>query len=407
MIIAHIKKGVHAGRSLAGVDFPMVESVKLGSRGFYVTVNGEGLFGFPQRNFRIFLQDRDDVEVRTQTEGETSVAETAETVLRGHDGFRPTVAMSQASATALIHRPEEPYEIVRERMIERFGILAQLAVSAARGGLTGLVVYGAPGIGKSYEVIKALSEINVVNKAKFMEAQAEGIDPDDLSYGPEGPPMIEDPDTGLMVPQIVSYLKHTGHITASALYNVLYNNRHPGNILLIDDSDNVLYAEESISLLKSALDSSDERVVMWTISGSRTDDLPLSFEFKGSVIFITNTNFEVLAKSNAKTAPHIEAILDRCLYLNLMIETLREKLVRIDYVCRDLGMFGRTLTSGADKVPEEQVDHVVAELLDWTHENAHHFLHLSVRKMSHLVRMRKSTQNWQRVAEVTLLSGVR
>jgi hypothetical protein len=129
--------------------------------------------------------------------------------------------------------------------------------------------------------------------------------------------------------------------------------------------------------------------------------------YEGSAVFITNTNFEEIADSQSKISPHIAAILDRCLYLDLFLETTREKLVRIDYVCREQKMFERELLSGPTPIAADELNLTIEELLAWTHENANHFKRLSLRTMHHLAGLRRTAENWQRLAEVTLLKGRR
>ncbi len=427
MKYVHIKNGHGHGRQLVNIDFPVIHDLKLGSRGLYVMVNGEGLVGFPQRNFRVHVQTKGDVEffdyfVPTNQANSSEVTDATDVevvsepvILRGHIPSSFSTLKQDRFDNDLVIRDEEPYAVIRERMIERFAVLAQLSVAAARGVLQGLVVYGGAGVGKSYEVVDAMNSVNVYNKLKFqklMEDEGgsnEDEDEDKIKkpngYG--GDFVITDPVLGVEVPQFYTYHVHKGHISASGLYSLLYNNRHKNEITILDDSDSVLQNEDAIGVLKSALDTTGERIVMWSISGDRSDGIPKSFVFDGSAIFITNTNFETLANSQSKIAPHIAAILDRCLYLDLMLETTQEKLVRIDYVCRDLKMFERELSYGPTAIELNEITDVSEELLQWTHDNSSQFRELSLRKMHHLAKLRKSANNWKRIAEMTLLRGRR
>ncbi len=442
-MFVHIKSGYGHGRRLTNIDFPLVDTFKIGSRGLYITVSGEGLPGYPQRNFRVVVNSKTDVEffeppaaVALAPSATDSVVEPNEgatasyseessgqsLILRGHDAI--PVPLLQTSAGNFLRddvRDDEPADVLRERMIERFDILSQLTVSVARGVLRGLVVYGGPGIGKSYEVEESLKRVNAYNKVLFkrMMEQQEAIEQGDeivedsiVPSLPSAPPpgyggdfSTSDSVTGITVPQFYTYFIHKGHITASGVYAMLYNNRHRNEIIVCDDSDGMLREEETLELLKGALDTTHERYIRWTISGQRIDGIPNTFLYEGSMILITNSNFEMLATMQTKTAPHISAILDRCLYLDLMVTTLREVLVRIDYVCVELGMFKRELEEDPTPFTLEELDDVVHSLLGWTHDNAGDFRSLSLRKMVHLARLRKSNDNWQRIAEVTLLRG--
>ena len=255
---------------------------------------------------------------------------------------------------------------IKATMIERFKVLGELSIAAARGVQRGVVVYGAPGTGKSFEVTQALASLG----------------------------------------DSCSYHIHKGHLTSSALYAMLYAHRDADQTLVFDDSDGVLKNEDSLGLLKAALDTTSKRVIAWGTNG-RSDGLPSDFVFEGSVIFITNTNFEKVAKGSSAIAPHVEAILSRCLYLDLPIETTQEKLVRLDYVARDLGMLARELALGEDSINEFEIDFICDELMDWIHLNGAEFRELSLRKICHLAGLRKTSINWQRVAEMTILKEAR
>ena len=87
--------------------------------------------------------------------------------------------------------------------------------------------------------------------------------------------------------------------------------------------------------------------------------------------------------------------MSRCLYLDLTIDTVREKLVRIDHVARDLRMLEREF-----KLEPNEID----EVLGWVHKHARQFRELSLRKVGQLASLRKSSHlDWERVAQVTLL----
>lgn len=71
------------------------------------------------------------------------------------------------------------------------------------------------------------------------------------------------------------------------LYQMLYKNRTQA--IVLDDSDGLFQDTRGIDLLKAALDSYDVRLVSWEspVTTKRLG-LPSSFEFEGSIIFISN-----------------------------------------------------------------------------------------------------------------------
>ncbi len=96
------------------------------------------------------------------------------------------------------------------------------------------------------------------------------------------------------------YVLIKGKITPLGLYTTLYLNRN--RLIIFDDSDSVWDYDDSVNFLKHALDDCEDRVLNWTSSKeiknplyNSKDDLcdesptiPTSFDFNGSIIFISN-----------------------------------------------------------------------------------------------------------------------
>lgn len=172
-------------------------------------------------------------------------------------GFRKTknrVAAMLAAAPA----PTES----RFTINERFGFVGDMVDMLAKGDQASVVVTGPGGLGKTFNVLKALK----ANKL------------DDIST-------IEDREIGDLISTKDSFLVVKGYSTPKGLYRTLYENRR--GIIVFDDCDSVLKDPVSLNLLKGALDSYDRRIISWR-ADIRDEDLPTSFEFKGRVIFISN-----------------------------------------------------------------------------------------------------------------------
>lgn len=132
--------------------------------------------------------------------------------------------------------------------------------SVIKGLQPGLILCGAPGVGKSYRVLEQLKE------------------------------------NGYRNGQNLCIIK--GKATPRQLYLTMYEYREHGNIILIDDADALVgpkAPEDCINILKAALDSTgtDEgRLVSYKISGDLLDDekqpVPKTMYFNGAVIVITN-----------------------------------------------------------------------------------------------------------------------
>lgn len=387
-----VKRGIHGGYEHNDVMFTMVRGLSSGKSGLFITVDGTGVAGYPQRNFRMLVNSIDDYEVT----GEDAHLFKAGMNGSGMGGVLSAHSAASPLASQLSHftpedtNADESDEDITKRINERFEILGNMTQEIANGALKGLVVYGAPGTGKSFGVEKALQRDSITDK---------------LAYDPSSPgndPKREERiyvDGAWETKFKPRYKIIRGNITANGLYKTLFEYNSARDVLVFDDTDVVLQDENCLTFLKVALDTTEKRVLHWISTSNRSDALPNSFEFKGSVIFITNLNFERIIASNfSKLSPHLEAIMSRCLYLDLTIETTREKLLRIDHVARDCGMLAKA------GLAAEQIE----EVLQFTHDHATRFRELSLRKVLQLADIRKMKyDNWQRVAEVTVLKGVR
>jgi len=119
--------------------------------------------------------------------------------------------------------------------------------------------------------------------------------------------------------------------------------------------------------------------------------VPNSFEFKGGAIFITNIKFENV--KSKKLQDHLAALESRCHYLDLTIDTEREKILRIEQIVED-GML-------ADYEFEQ---YTVDEILDFIKDNKKKLRELSLRMVLKLADLKKSMPtNWRAVAEVTCM----
>jgi hypothetical protein len=100
-----------------------------------------------------------------------------------------------------------------------------------------------------------------------------------------------------------NYYFATGTATTAGLYEVIFKNRR--RLIIFDDCDSVFKDEDSVNLLKGALDTYDVREISKLSKGSIFDStgmddaeiqqtyedtgkLPNKFEFLGQIIFISN-----------------------------------------------------------------------------------------------------------------------
>jgi hypothetical protein len=167
---------------------------------------------------------------------------------------------------------------------------------------------------------------------------------------------------------------------------------------VFDDCDSVLLDDLSLNILKAALDTSKKRMIHWNTDSRllRSEGVPNSFEFKGGAIFITNIKFDHV--KSKKLQDHLEALESRCHYLDLTIDTEREKLLRIKQVVTECGML-----DSYDLSDEAKLD-----VVDFVDANKAKMRELSLRTVLKVADLRVSfPDKWKAVAEVTCMRGSR
>jgi hypothetical protein len=163
--------------------------------------------------------------------------------------------------------------------------------------------------------------------------------------------------------------------------------------VVFDDCDSVLLDDLSLNILKAALDSSKKRTISWNTDSRvlRNEGVPDKFEFKAGAIFITNIKFENVRSK--KLQDHLAALESRCHYIDLQMDTDREKVLRIKQITED-GMLDSYDFEGNER----------DEIIDFIVTNRAKMRELSLRTVLKVADLRKSMPaNWQAVAEVTVM----
>ena len=252
---------------------------------------------------------------------------------------------------------------IMERLRTRFTILDDMTRAVKKGDVRAMIVTGPPGVGKSFGVEKVLSKHDVFADV----AQNE---------------------------KLKKYEVVKGAMSAIGLYSKLYEYSDKKSILVFDDCDSVLLDDLSLNILKAALDSSKKRMIHWnTDSRSLSQEgVPNSFEFRGGAIFITNIKFDNVRSK--KLRDHLEALESRCHYLDLTIDTEREKILRIKQVVTECGMLDDYEFSDLEK----------EVLIDFVDDNKKKLRELSLRTVLKIADLKRSMPgNWRAVAEVTCM----
>ena len=248
---------------------------------------------------------------------------------------------------------------VIKRLRERFDILNDMTQASVDGVVRGMVVTGPPGVGKSFGVEQVLNENRMFDKMAGKRDRFQVI---------------------------------KGASSAIGLYKVLFENADKGSVLVMDDCDTVLHDETSLNLLKAALDSGKKRMLSWNTDSAllRREGIPDRFEFKGSVIFITNLKFE---GTRGKLKDHLDAIMSRCHYLDLTLDTMRDKFLRCKQLVAD-GMLDEY------KFEKKQV----TQLMNYMSANKENLREVSLRMVTKIADLMKhQPKGWKRYVEVTCM----
>lgn len=355
-MFVNIKHGFHRNKPVSGV-FIVVKPWTQGEDGGTITVKRPGadntVFQTDQPRIKVadghfFYCDREGVEADPASMTEFSTVAAA---------FIASVDTIDYEAE---HYAQESEKDAMKRIAHSFDMLEKVTQATTTGVITGLIVSGPPGIGKSFGVEKVLKDNSVFGRLKNGEDNFEII---------------------------------SGAATPISVYQRLYHNRHQGFITVFDDCDSVLWNEDSLNLLKAALDSKKKRNICWLAESRvlKEEDIPDRFEFEGSIIFLTNVDFE--RHRGQKIADHLAAMISRCHYLDLTISTQRDQVLRIKQI----------VSSGMLRGYEFEKDEE-AMIVSYIIDNASYMRELSLRMVKKIADLVKAMpKDWQDFAETTCL----
>lgn len=281
----------------------------------------------------------------------------------------PKLLMSPTLQAAVVADPRkaeairkfrEKEEAIERKLRERFNVYKMLAESCITGKSRSLIISGPAGIGKSY----------------IAESIAEKHDPNGINY-----------------------TLAKGYGLATGIYKLGWRHREKGQTIIFDDIDRIFFDHNSLNLLKGLCDSLQRRRISWRTEKQFYDDetgepIPPKYDFNGSVIFLTNYDFDDMIAKGHRLSRHFEALISRSDYLNLMMRTRRDYIVRIRQVILEEGMLGHL-------TPTAKVN-----LLMFIERNQHLLKEVSLRmalKISSIIE--RYPDNWESVARVTCLKN--
>jgi len=330
-----IRNGSYRKQDVSGLQFTLVRDFTTDARGGNVVVANGGAFPGMPDEIRIRVDSIEDIEI--------------------------TGARVQSTDRVVEFRqPEETDEQVMDRIEKRFSILDDMTKAAITGDIRAMIVVGPPGVGKSYGVEYQLEKAGMFDQISGRKIKYEVV---------------------------------KGAMTPIGLYCTLFKHSDPKNVLVFDDCDSILLDDVALNILKAALDSGKKRRIHWNADSAmlRREGVPDQFDFKGSVIFITNLKFDHL--KSKKLQDHLEALQSRCHFLDLTLNTTRDKILRIRQIFRKGDLF-----KDYDFTPE-QGEEIVQFMID----NHAKLREISLRMALKLADLTKISTNWQALAESTCM----
>jgi hypothetical protein len=331
--IVRITSGSYRNESIKGEVFTLVKGYQLGSKGGFVTVKNEGQF-----------PNRPD-QVRVNVESQSMIE-----FVSGRDEVKMET-----------HKETETEAM--DRIATRFAVLDEMSRACISGDIRAMIVTGPAGIGKSHGVNLQMEKASMFDVLASNKVRFEVV---------------------------------KGAMSGIGLFAKLYKFSDAKNVLVFDDCD-IWEDQDAINVLKGALDSGKTRRISWNKDSRilRDEGIPNSFNFNGSVIFITNKSFD--DKKAGKMQPHLDALQSRCHFLDLTVDSERDKMLRIKQVHRDAdgGLFVDY------DFTQEQTD----EIMSFIWDNHNKLREVSLRMCLKVADLVKISANWRQLAQSTCMKG--
>jgi hypothetical protein len=217
---------------------------------------------------------------------------------------------------------------------QRFSFVEQMVDMIVQKTLPSAVITGEGGLGKSYTVLKSLEKngfTNLTDLANF--------------------------EIGAKVNKAKSYTVVKGYSTAKGLYRTLFENN--GMVIVFDDCDSILKDDVAKNLLKGALDSYSKRYISWN-ADMRDEDLPRSFEFTGSIVFVSNMALDKIDQAIRTRSLVVDLSMTEAQKLERMevIATSDEFLPEVNAIAKGLAL--EFLKSNVNKIPNMSLRSLIA-----------------------------------------------
>lgn len=339
MSTIRILSGSYRKQAVVNTEFTLVKGYQTGAKGGYVTVKNDGQFAINIPEVKVLVDSINEIEFLN---GEQVLANTVE--------FRKEAV-------------KETDEQAMDRIASRFAVLDEMSKACISGDIRAMIVTGPAGIGKSHGVSLQMEKASMFDRLASKKVRFEVV---------------------------------KGAMSGIGLFAKLYKFSDAKNVLVFDDCD-IWEDQDAINVLKGALDSGKTRRISWNKDSRilRDEGIPNTFNFNGSIIFITNKSFD--SKKAGKMQPHLDALQSRCHFLDLTVDSERDKMLRIKQVHRDAdgGLF-------ADyDFTTEQSD----EIMTFISDNHNKLREVSLRMCLKVADLVKISANWRELAKATCMKA--
>ena len=340
MSTIRILSGSYRKQAVVNTEFTLVKGFQTGAKGGYVTVKNEGQFNINIPEVKVLVDNIHNIQF-----------------LNGESIMENTVKFAKAE------QAKETEQEAMDRIASRFSVLDEMSRACISGEIRAMIVTGPAGIGKSHGVNLQMEKASMFDRLASKKVRFEVV---------------------------------KGAMSGIGLFAKLYKFSDAKNVLVFDDCD-IWEDQDALNVLKGALDSGKTRRISWNKDSRilREEGIPNSFNFNGSIIFITNKSFDT--KKAGKMQPHLDALQSRCHFLDLTVDSERDKMLRIKQVHRDAdgGLFVDY------DFTEEQTD----EIMSFIWDNHNKLREVSLRMCLKIADLVKISANWRELAKATCMKA--
>jgi len=289
---------------------------------------------------------------------------------------------------------------------QKFMEVAESLEELADAGVTGLIIKGPPGIGKSFFCENYLTQLGVNHTDLLLS---------DYEYDEENKEW-----NCVKLQQGKGPLVRKSDSRNWSIFADLYANSKEGEIVMLDDNDDIMKDVTGLSMLMAATEHKDVKSVDFTRANFNNElrkyGVPAKFNYNGGVLILTN--FDMLGEvrkwndgsyaNRKKSKPGYitrwEALLDRCDYIDMELDHPRVVRVYLENLIRSKGMY--TSDNGYNSIrplTEDELNTMFA----WIRKNQPDLkLPLTFRTTNELAKLISRYENWEDRAYRKLLKHI-